>query len=94
MIHKLKILPEFLCSMFTEDNYQKLLWRIATSGGATREAITKQQIENLVLIVPPMKLQEDYVRFSERVNKSKFEVQKSLEKTQLLFDSLMQEYFG
>ena len=91
---KEKILPEFLCSMFTEDNYQKLLWRIATSGGATREAITKQQIENLVLIVPPMKLQEDYVRFSERVNKSKFEVQKSLEKTQLLFDSLMQEYFG
>ena len=67
---KEKILPEFLCSMFTEDNYQKLLWRIATSGGATREAITKQQIENLVLIVPPMKLQEDYVRFSERVNKS------------------------
>lgn len=91
---KEKILPEFLCSMFTEDNYQKLLWRIATSGGATREAITKQQIENLVLIVPPMKLQEDYVRFSERVNKSKFEIQKSLEKTQLLFDSLMQEYFG
>ncbi|MFR9099066.1 MAG: hypothetical protein ACLVI9_04535, partial [Anaerostipes hadrus] len=64
--------------MFTEDNYQKLLWRIATSGGATREAITKQQIENLVLIVPPMKLQEDYVRFSERVNKSKFVIHKFL----------------
>ena len=75
---KEKILPEFLCSMFTEDNYQKLLWRIATSGGATREAITKQQIENLVLIVPPMKLQEDYVRFSERVNKSKFVIHKFL----------------
>ena len=75
---KEKILPEFLCSMFTEDNYQKLLWRIATSGGATREAITKQQIENLVLIVPPMKLQEDYARFSERVNKSKFVIHKFL----------------
>lgn len=75
---KEKILPEFLCSMFTEDNYQKLLWRIATSGGATREAITKQQIENLVLIVPPMKLQEDYVRFSERANKSKFVIHKFL----------------
>ena len=75
---KEKILPEFLCSMFTEDNYQKLLWRIATSGGATREAITKQHIENLVLIVPPMKLQEDYVRFSERVNKSKFVIHKFL----------------
>ena len=33
--------------MFTEDNYQRLLWNIATAGGATREAITKQQIEEL-----------------------------------------------
>ena len=32
--------------------------------------------------------------FVQQVNKSKFEIQKSLEKTQLLFDSLMQEYFG
>ena len=47
-----RLLPEFLCSMFTEDSYQRLLWSIATSGGATREAITKQQIEDLVLIVP------------------------------------------
>lgn len=89
-----KLLPEFLCSMFTEDNYQKLLWSIATSGGATREAITKQQIEDLILIVPPIELQKQFMDFGKQVDKSKVAVQKALEKTQVLFDSLMQQYFG
>ena len=66
-----RLLPEFLCSMFTEDSYQRLLWSIATSGGATREAITKQQIEDLVLIVPPIELQQQFVDFCKQVNKLK-----------------------
>ena len=57
--------------MFTEDSYQRLLWSIATSGGATREAITKQQIEDLVLIVPPIELQQQFVDFCKQVNKLK-----------------------
>ena len=89
-----RLLPEFLCSMFTEDSYQRLLWSIATSGGATREAITKQQIEDLVLIVPPIELQQQFVDFCKQVNKLKVEIQKSLDETQILFDSLMQKYFG
>ena len=66
-----RLLPEFLCGMFTEDSYQRLLWSIATSGGATREAITKQQIEDLVLIVPPIELQQQFVDFCKQVDKSK-----------------------
>lgn len=66
-----RLLPEFLCSMFTEDSYQRLLWSIATSGGATREAITKQQIEDLVLIVPPIELQQQFVDFCKQVDKLK-----------------------
>ena len=88
------LLPEFVCSMFTEDNYQRLLWNIATAGGATREAITKQQIENLQLIVPPIDLQKQFMEFVKQVDKSKVAVQKALDETQTLFDSLMQEYFG
>ena len=91
---KERILPEFLCCMFTEDNYQRLLWNIATAGGATREAITKQQIEELMLIVPPIDLQRQYIIFVKRIAKLKSAVQESLDKTQQLFDSLMQEYFG
>ena len=89
-----RLLPEFLCNIFTEDSYQRLLWNIATSGGATREAITKQQIEDLVLIVPPIELQQQFVEFCNQVDKSKVAVQKALDETQLLFDSLMQQYFG
>ena len=66
-----RLLPEFLCSMFTEDSYQRLLWSIATSGGATREAITKQQIEDFVLVVPPIELQQQFVNFCKQVDKSK-----------------------
>jgi type I restriction enzyme S subunit len=91
---KENLLPEFVCSMFTEDNYQRLLWNIATAGGATREAITKQQIEDLVLIVPPINLQKQFVAFIKQVDKSKVAVQKALDEAQVLFDSLMQQYFG
>lgn len=91
---KESLLPEFVCSMFTEDNYQILLWNIATAGGATREAITKQQIEDLQLIVPPLDLQKQFMEFVKQVDKSKVAVQKALDETQILFDSLMQEYFG
>ena len=87
------IIPEFLNRVLIDDNYQKLLWGIAGSG-ATREAITKQQVENLQILIPPLELQIQYVDIVNQVNKSKVAVQKALDETQTLFDSLMQEYFG
>ena len=87
------ILPEFLNFLLIDNNYQDLLWGIAGSG-ATREAITKQQIESLQIIVPPKIKQSEFVLFAQQVDKSKVAVQKSLDEAQLLFDSLMQQYFG
>lgn len=45
-------------------------------------------------IIPPMKLQQDFISFVAQIDKSKVAVQQSLDKTQMLFDSLMQQYFG
>lgn len=45
-------------------------------------------------IMPPIELQREFIRFAKQVDKSKAAVQKALDETQLLFDSLMQEYFG
>ena len=87
------IIPEFLNRVLIDDNYQKLLWGIAGSG-ATREAITKQQVENLQILIPPLELQIQYVDIVTQVNKSKVAIQKALDEAQTLFDSLMQEYFG
>ena len=44
--------------------------------------------------MPPIEAQEQFERFVAQVDKSKVAVQKALDETQLLFDSLMQEYFG
>ena len=87
------IMAKFLNYLLIDNNCQDLLWNIAGSG-ATREAITKQQIENLPIILPPFELQQQFADFVQQVDKSREEVKKSLEKTQQLYDSLMQEYFG
>ena len=87
------IIPEFLNNLLIDDNYQELLWNIAGSG-ATREAITKQQVENLNIILPSIELQNEFIVFCKQIDKSKAAVRKALDETQMLFDSLMQEYFG
>lgn len=45
-------------------------------------------------VIPPIELQKEFIRFVHQVNKSKVAVQKALDETQMLFYSLMQEYFG
>ena len=46
------------------------------------------------ILLAPMALQEQFAAFVEQVDKSKVAVQKALDEAQLLFDSLMQKYFG
>jgi len=43
---------------------------------------------------PDLDVQNKFENFVQQVDKSKSKIQKSLEETQLLFDSLMQKYFG
>lgn len=45
-------------------------------------------------VIPPIELQKEFIFFAEQVNKSKATIQKALYEAQLLFDSLMQQYFG
>lgn len=52
------------------------------------------EIKKTKIVVPPIQIQAEFEQFVYQVNKSKFEVQKALDKAQLLFDSLMQKYFG
>ena len=61
---------------------------------AVLPSTTKADLLNIEMQVPPIEIQNKFATFVAQVDKSKFAVQKSLEKTQLLFDSLMQEYFG
>ena len=51
-------------------------------------------LKNMDVLIPPREIQEQFAAFVHQVDKSKSKIQKSLEETQLLFDSLMQKYFG
>ena len=64
------------------------------SRGVRQANISNKDILNLVVPVPPMELQSQFADFIKQVDKSKATVQKALDETQLLFDSLMQKYFG
>lgn len=56
--------------------------------------ITQKPFMQFEYLCPPLSLQNQFADFVAEVDKSKVEVQKALDQTQLLFDSLMQQYFG
>ena len=62
--------------------------------GGTQKFISLGDIRKLEVLVPPMELQEQFATFIKQTNKSKLEVQKSLEKLELLKKALKQKYFG
>lgn len=63
------------------------------SRGVRQANISNKDILDLVIPVPPIEIQKQYAKFIQQVDKSKIVIQKSLDETQKLFDSLMQEYF-
>jgi type I restriction enzyme, S subunit len=85
--------PIFLSYMFTNKIYQNYLLKISTSGGATREAITKKQIENFPIITPPLGLQEQFANKVSQIEKQKWLMQESIGELENLFSSLMQKAF-
>ena len=56
--------------------------------------VNRKEIAGFSMPLPPLPLQNQFADFVAEVDKSKVEVQKALDQTQLLFDSLMQQYFG
>ena len=87
-----RFLPEFLCEQLKTDMVQRQ-FTTGTKGVAIKH-LHLGVIAETEIIEPPMEEQKAFADFVEQVDKSKFAVQKSLEETQTLFDSLMQEYFG
>ena len=64
------------------------------SSGAIMAGVNVTKLKQIYVHVPPMDLQNQFADFVRQVDKSKVAVQKALDETQTLFDSLMQEYFG
>ena len=79
---------QFYMKLRTEAEYPKL------GSGSTFAEFKIFQLKELEVDIPPMNSQKSFDLFADQVDKSKVAIQKALDKTQMLFDSLMQEYFG
>ena len=64
------------------------------NGSGIKMAITATELGKELFIVPSMDLQQQFATFVEQTDKSKFEIQRSLEKLETLKKALMQKYFG
>ena len=62
--------------------------------GAIMAGVNVTKLKYIFVHIPPMELQEQFADFVHQVDKSKVAVQKSLDESQWLFESLMQDYFG
>ena len=64
------------------------------TGGAAQQHFNVGKYNKLQLTLPPLDKQNEFEQFLKQIDKSKVVVQKALDEAQLLFDSLMQQYFG
>ena len=83
-----------LNATFINASFQRFLLNGSRMAGATREAITKEDLKNMSVPIPPLSLQQEFADFVAQVDKSRFVVQQQIDKLQTLYDSLTQEYFA
>ena len=87
------VLPEFLSAFLNTDFSKRTLLGMckAAIGQAN---INAQKMQSIGIYIPPIERQQEFVQFKNQTDKSKAAVQKALDETQMLFDRLMQDYFG
>ena len=83
--------PEFISVAMNFDSF--LDNALKGMSGSASPHINVGDIKAFKMILPPIKQQEAFSAFVTQVDKSRFVIQKALDEAQLLFDSLMQEYF-
>jgi len=89
---KSNINPVFAEYMITSDYLQDQINKSKTV--SSQANLFQGKIKSLKGVVPPLELQNQFASFVQEIDKSRSRIQKSLEASQELFDSLMQEYFG
>ena len=89
---KKRINPYYLCAF---NNLPHGMNQIQNNvGGAAQQHFNVGRYNMMKIALPPMDMQDDFMRFFLKVEQSKVAVKRSLQETQILFDSLMQQYFS
>lgn len=85
--------PEYVVTILTGEAYRKYIRKVCV-GGIDKRQINVDQVEDFPIIMPPIEMQRDFAMFKEQVDKSKVTIQRALDEAQIMYDSLMQQFFG
>ena len=83
----------YLWKLINHELYRPMIIRAASGSAKSMSNISKERLGKIKIPLPPCDLQMKFANFVTQVDKSRFVIQKALDEAQLLFDSLMQEYF-
>ena len=86
------ITPIYLQYLFTMSGFRKQI--DSMQAGSTVAYLSSAMLKKLQIMIPSRDVQEQFAAFVEQTDKSKAAVKKAMDEAQLLFDSLMQKYFG
>ncbi len=90
--NKESIMPEYLATYMKSDGF--VMQYSSEMKQTTRNQVPVTAQKKYLFLIPPMEEQKAFSEFVKQVDKSKVVVQKALDEAQVLFDSLMQKYFG
>ena len=88
-----KALPIYLSFVLNSD-YGKLTLRAMCKTIIGQANINAQELQQIKIQIPPITLQNRFADFVKQIDKSSFVMQKGLEKLELTYKALMQQYFG
>ena len=86
--------PIFVWQMLIQPSTKEQIRHECSGTSGSMKNISKPGMLAIKVKKVPLELQNQFAEFVKQVDKSKVAVQKALDETKLLFDSLMQQYFG
>ena len=92
-LKKEKALPIYFINIFMGEEYQKELILKCVNGSTNQIELSKEKFAKFKIPVPPIELQNKFAERIEKIEKLKFEIEKSIEMVQNLYDSLISKYF-
>ena len=87
-----EVTADYLQKTISFPSFKKAIEDMAV--GQTMPNLNVPIVSRFQIIQPPIEVQKAYYTFVEQTDKSKVAIQKAVDEAQLLFDSLMQKYFG
>ena len=84
----------FLKALLSSPAIRAEVSKVSTGSSGSMQNISMAKFRKLPAFLPPLTLQQEFAAFVQQVDKSRFVAQRQIEKLQMLYDKLAQDYFG